>query len=79
MISPSNAQDHQPTLIANLARLRQASSPASKFPACDFSAPEGVATYLSVLADYGLLNRLNAARWFPDRGCGRGNGKPAGS
>ena len=30
-----------PTLIANLARLRQTSSPASKFPACDFSAPEG--------------------------------------
>ena len=41
MISPNNAQDHRLTLIANLARLGQTSSPASKFAACDFSAPEG--------------------------------------
>ena len=25
-----------------------------------------------------LTNRLNAARWFPERGCGREDGKPAG-
>jgi hypothetical protein len=46
-----------------------------------FLHQRGVAPYLSYYerTDYRLLNRLNAARWFPDRGCGRGKGKPADS